>query len=318
MTDSFCEDSPIVYRVTNLRKEYQGRKTPANDHVTFDVHAGDIFGILGANGAGKSTLVRQMVNLLAPTSGSIEFDGRPIDWRVTLRVGYMPQHADALNRLTVEEALYFTAHLRGLSTNEARADRDALIAMWNLESFRRQDSATLSGGQRRLLRIAVAAAGRPEVLILDEPTSDLDPMRRRMVWERLAELQSTNGTTVVFVTHDAVEAERMVDRVAIMHGGRIVALGTPPELRRALGREMRVEWRAAPSQTPPIPVGFTLDQRANGRCVVRLAWHEAIDFLRQLKPEQVEDLRVTMPTLEDVFIHYANAASSAASNDSVR
>jgi ABC-2 type transport system ATP-binding protein len=318
MSSSLGDDSAIVYRVIDLVKRYKGQERPANDRLTFEVRAGEIFGILGANGAGKSTLVRQMVNLLAPTSGTIEFFGRPLDASVTLRVGYMPQHADALNRLTVEEALYYTAHLRGLSAAEAIADRDALIATWNLESFRRQDSATLSGGQRRLLRIAVAAAGRPDVMILDEPTSDLDPARRRAVWEMLAGLRKARRVTIVFVTHDAEEAERVVDRVAIMRGGDLVAIGTPPALKRVVGRALRVEVSFPPPHPPRLPEGFVPEERAGGRWVLQMEWRDAVEFLRQLAPEFVEDIRVTMPTLEDVFIHHADAAPSAAHRDSIR
>ena len=304
-------DAPPVYRITNLTKRYVGQSRAANEDITFDVNAGEIFGILGENGAGKSTLVRQMIHLLAPTAGSIEFLGRPLGPNASRQVGYLPQQADALNHLTVEEALYYTAHLRSLSATAAVEDRDTLIRCWHLDAIRSQDSATLSGGQRRLLRIAVAAAGRPDVLILDEPTSDLDPTRRRMVWRNLRRLRQTYGVTIILVTHDAAEAERVVDRVAIVRQGRMVAIGAPSRLKDVVGRVLQIEWCYPASEPPRLPDGVVPEQRGRGCWTVRLPWRDMLELLQQLDPAKVEDLRVTMPTLEDVLIHYAQSPPRA-------
>jgi ABC-type multidrug transport system ATPase subunit len=166
----------IVYDIQNLTKFYPGRQAPANDNITLQIHQSEIFGLLGDNGAGKSTLVRQMVNLLRNSSGTVALFGRPVGQEplhVPMNVGYMPQESHALNNLTVGEALYFTAHLRGLNRAQAQRERDRLLALWHMEHLRHHYSPRLSGGERRLLRLAVSMAGSPPVLVLDEPTNDL-------------------------------------------------------------------------------------------------------------------------------------------------
>ncbi|MEU4540797.1 ABC transporter ATP-binding protein [Streptosporangium sp. NPDC023825] len=150
--------------------------------MTLQIFEGEIFGLLGDNGAGKITLIRQMINLLRPDSGTIELFGHDITedpLYVSTLVGYMPQSGSALNRLTIGEAIYFAAHLRGLRRRAAARERDHLLELLCLTPIRNTSSSRLSGGRRRLLQLAVAMAGRPPVLILDEPTNDLDPVNRK-------------------------------------------------------------------------------------------------------------------------------------------
>src|SRR5690348_10900954 len=137
----------IVYDIQDLVKVYPGQTSPANNHITLQIRQGEIFGLLGDNGAGKTTLVRQMVNLVRPTSGRITLFGRPVaaDGLLAPRfVGYMPQDGLALNNLTAAESLYFTAHLRGLTRNAARAERDRLLALWQIEPLRDKPIPRLS------------------------------------------------------------------------------------------------------------------------------------------------------------------------------
>jgi ABC-2 type transport system ATP-binding protein len=224
----------VAYRVENLVKRYPRQDVLAVDGMSFEIAEGEIFGLLGDNGAGKTTLVRQLVGLLRPTSGRIELFGRDVVADATFvptMIGYMPQSTSALNRLTVGEAVYFSAHLRGLSRPDARRERDELLDLWRIAEIRDKVSTSLSGGQRRLLQLAVATAGRAPVLILDEPTNDLDPVNRKHVWDVLRGFNQKRGTTIVLVTHDAVEAEKAIQRVGIVQRGRFTALGTPAQLK---------------------------------------------------------------------------------------
>lgn len=181
----------VIYDIQNLIKIYPGQSKPVNDRITLQIYQGEIFGILGDNGAGKTTLVRQMVNLLPSDAGIITFLGEnitTIPHIVQMNVGYMPQESGAVNSLTIAEALYFTAHLRGMNRRDARQECDRLLHQWQMVQWRNQPVSRLSGGQKRLLRLAVAMAGSPTVLILDEPTNDLDPQRRKLVWDNLREI----------------------------------------------------------------------------------------------------------------------------------
>jgi len=297
----------IAYRIQNVTKVYPGQITPANDSVSFDVQQGEIFGMLGDNGGGKTTLVKQMVGLLRSTSGRIELFGQAIQkdrTRVSLTVGYMPQQSDALNRLTVGEALFFTAHLRGMDRVEASRDRDILLERLGLGNVRNRDNALLSGGQRRLLRLAVAMAGAPPVLILDEPTNDLDPGRRRIVWEVLRALNSENGVTVILITHDPLEAEKVIKRVAILHQGRLVAIGKPSDLKKSLGHDVRVELRFSPEHSPPEEPAFTYELRRPDHWVFSGEWSQVMNFLQSLEAAEIDSVKVYSPTLEDLYLRY--------------
>jgi ABC-type multidrug transport system ATPase subunit len=297
----------IVYDVQNLTKLYPGQERPANLDVSLQIREGEIFGLLGDNGAGKTTLVRQMVNLLRPTSGQITLYGRDIagDPLVAAKnVGYMPQEANALNNLSVGEALYFSAHLRGLSRADARRERDKLLDLWQIGPLRDKYSSRLSGGQRRLLRLAVAMAGRMPVLILDEPTNDLAPQRRRLVWDVLGQTHRERGTTIVFITHDAIEAERVIQRVGIMRAGELVAVGRPSELKQAVDRKLRLEMFFPPDSPPRLPPGLTGHALQPGRWIAWIDRDEVGAVLERLDLTQLDDFRLYSATLEDLYVHY--------------
>ena len=294
----------IVYDIQDLVKRYPGQEVPANDSITLQINQGEIFGILGDNGAGKTTLVRQMVNLLRSTAGKITLFGQEISKHshlVPQYVGYMPQDSEALNNLTVSEALYFTAHLRGLSRADARKERDLQMDLWQIRELHNKYSSRLSGGQKRILRLAVAAAGMLPVLILDEPTNDLDPYKRKLVWEVLRGLNRDRGLTIIFITHDAIEAEKIVQRVGIMSHGRFVALGLLGELKKIVGHKMRLELFFAP-ESPP-----TLSYReiAPGRWLLLVEREEIGALLQSLPLDQLDDFHLYSATLEDIYLHYA-------------
>ena len=204
--------------VDEVTKVYRNGNT-ANSGISFSVAQGEVFGLLGPNGAGKSTLIRQIAGISTPTSGTIRLLGQPVRGASHVRtVGYMPQSSFALNSLTVGEALYFTCHLSGASRRDALRLVDQVVDDLSLGPLRRRHAAQLSGGQRRLLQLAVALVARKPMVLLDEPTNELDPLVRRQVWRLLRETALDRGTTILFITHNALEAERVVDRVGIVVG----------------------------------------------------------------------------------------------------
>jgi ABC-type multidrug transport system ATPase subunit len=297
----------IVFDIRNLTKIYPGQTVPANKNISLQIRQGEIFGLLGDNGAGKSTLVKQMANLLTPTSGEIWVmeQAPPISSTfIPQHVGYMAQDGLAFNSLTVAETLYFTAHLRGLSRSDARRERDRLIELWQLADIARRVPGKLSGGQKRLLQLAAAMAGSPPILILDEPTNHLDPQRRQRVWQILRQLNKEAGTTIIFITHDAIEAEKIIQRVGIMHAGELVALGKPSELKSQVDKKLRLELIFPPHKPPCLPNGLIQHELDAGRWLVYLEKAEATAVLNTLDLDHLDDFRLHTATLEDLYLHY--------------
>jgi ABC-type multidrug transport system ATPase subunit len=301
----------FIYDIQNLVKVYPGQSKPANDHISLQIEQGEILGILGDNGAGKSTLVRQMVNLLTSSAGTINFLGRnitTIPQIVQMNVGYMPQETGAVKNLTIAESLYFTAHLRGMSRREARQESDRLLHQWKMTEWHDQPVVQLSGGQLRLLRLAVAMAGSPPVLILDEPTNDLDPQRRKLVWDNLRHLNREQGVTIILITHDAIEAEKAIERVGILQAGKLVAIGRPSDLKRQVDRMLRLELFFEADNPPVLPQELACDRRSPGHWRVFLEWHQVEPTLNCLNLTQIDDFRLYSATLEDLYLHYATQA----------
>ncbi|WP_206784186.1 ABC transporter ATP-binding protein [Amycolatopsis sp. MtRt-6] len=220
---------PLI-EVTDLRKRYGTRV--AVDGVSFTVERGEIFGILGTNGAGKTTTVECLQGLRQADSGTISVLGLdPATDRAALtrRVGVQLQESQLPAKLRVREALELFA-----SFYAEPADIDVLLDQLDLREHARSFFGKLSGGQKQRVSIALALVGRPELAVLDELTTGLDPHARRETW-RLVEGVRATGVTVLLVTHFMDEAERLCDRVAIFDAGRVIATGTPTELRAAAG-----------------------------------------------------------------------------------
>ncbi|WP_119068366.1 ABC transporter ATP-binding protein [Aggregatilinea lenta] len=305
-----------VYDVSELTKIYPGQTVPANDAISLAVEQGEIFGLLGDNGAGKSTLVRQMANLLAPTRGTIRLFGQRLGLAplyVPGLVGYMPQNGMALNNLTVGETLYFTAHLRGLSRRDANAERARLLDLLDLEPVRDRLVPRISGGQRRLALLATTIAASPPVLVLDEPTNDLDPVHRRHVWDVVRDLNHARGTTIILVTHNVIEAERVIQRVGFMRAGRLVAVGRPGALKASLNEHLRLELTFPPGVDPALPPTVEAREIGPGHWLLVMERAAALAYVAQIENErQVEDFRLSTATLEDLYLALAHEAAPEA------
>ncbi len=210
----------------------------AVDHVQLQVSYGEVFGLLGANGAGKSTVIKMLTTLLSPTSGTAEVGGFDIvksQGEVRQRIGYVSQLVSADGTLTGYENLRLSAKLYGIPKAE-RSDRiDDALKFMGLADSAQKLVRTYSGGMIRRLELAQAMLHRPAILFLDEPTIGLDPVARRVVWDRLFDLRREYGMTVLITTHDMDEADVLCDRLAILHRGRISVVGKPADLRASLG-----------------------------------------------------------------------------------
>ncbi len=224
-----------VLETDNLTRRF-GEFT-AVDGLTLNVGAGEIFGLLGPNGAGKTTTIKMLTTLLPPTSGSACIGGFDIvkqASRVRRIIGYVPQLLSADSSLTGYENLLIFAKLYDLPRATRASDVRRALDFMGLQQAGDKLARDYSGGMIRRLEIAQSMLHAPRILFLDEPTVGLDPVARKTVWERIAELQREHGTTVVLTTHYMEEADELCERIAIMHLGKIVALGTPTELKATL------------------------------------------------------------------------------------
>jgi ABC-2 type transport system ATP-binding protein len=210
----------------------------AVDALTLSIRADEVFGLLGPNGAGKTTVIKMLTTLLPPTAGSAYVAGFDIIHQaaqVRRVIGYVPQLLSADGALTGYENLLVFARLYDLPHRERDQRIREALAFMNLTDAADQLVGTYSGGMNRRLEIAQATLHQPQVLFLDEPTVGLDPLAREVVWEHLEQLCAETGTTILLTTHYMDEAERLCTRVAIMHLGKVAAIGTPAELKASIG-----------------------------------------------------------------------------------
>ncbi|MEU1278997.1 ABC transporter ATP-binding protein [Streptomyces sp. NPDC005805] len=308
--------------VRDLVKTYpavRGRRgTPAtpevraSDGICLDVREGEIFGLLGPNGAGKSTVVRQLTGLMRPDSGSVEVLGHDLvrhPERAARLIGYLGQESTALDDMTVALAAETTGRLRGLAAAEARAERDAVLGELGLDDLASRPIRRLSGGQRRLACFAAALVGHRPVLVLDEPTTGMDPVARRAVWAAVDRRREQHGATVLLVTHNVIEAETVLDRVAVLDRGRVIACDTPAGLKERVAGEVRVElvWRErAPIDVPEVAALRDLAQESGRRWVLRLAPDHARAAVAAVTGgaafAALDDFTLATPSLEDVYL----------------
>ncbi|MFF5452731.1 ABC transporter ATP-binding protein [Streptomyces sp. NPDC012950] len=317
--------------VRDLVKTYPatrgGRGAPATpevratDGISLDVRGGEIFGLLGPNGAGKSTLVRQVTGLMRPDSGSVELLGHDLvrhPERASRLLAHLGQESTALDELTVALAAETTGRLRGLAARDARAERDAVLEELGLTALASRPLKKLSGGQRRLACFAAALVGRRPVLVLDEPTTGMDPVARRAVWAAVDRRRAEHGTTVLLVTHNVIEAETVLDRVAVLEHGRVIACDTPAGLKERVAGEVRVElvWRdTAPLHLPEVAALRGLAQETGRRWTLRLAPDAARAAVATVTGgaafAALDDFTLATPSLEDVYLALGGAPKDA-------
>ena len=285
--------------------------TRALDRVSFNVQQGAIFGLLGPNGSGKTTLFRILSTLLVPESGTgrifgIDIADKPVESRQHLGVVFQSQSLD--RRLSVEENLLHQGHMYGMRGKALAARIAAVLDRVGLSSRRRDRVETLSGGLRRRVDLAKGLLHRPKLLLLDEPSTGVDPGARLSFWRYLEALRRSEGVTVLLTTHLLDEADRC-DRLAILDGGRLIREGTPAELKAEIGEDIVTLASSAPEAIATVLQDeFGVADIRLGRRKIRFGHPRASHWIGRLMQrfgEQVESVKVSRPSLEDVFLHHA-------------
>ncbi|MFE4602423.1 ABC transporter ATP-binding protein [Kitasatospora indigofera] len=284
----------------------------ANDGITLDVRQGEVFGLLGPNGAGKSTLVRQLTGLLRPDSGSVEILGHDVvrhPERAARLLAYLGQESSALDELTVSLAAETTGRLRGLGRAQARSQAADVLTELGLEGIAGRPLAKLSGGQRRLACFAAVLVGERPLLVLDEPTTGMDPVARRAVWSAVDRRRAEHGVTALLVTHNVIEAETVLDRVAVVDEGRVIACDTPGGLKALVDGDVRLDlvWRTeAPLEVPAVALLAERAERTGRRWTVRTSPEQARELVAAVTTgpafAALDDFTLATPSLEDAYL----------------
>lgn len=295
-----------VVQVESLRHVYGERA--ALDGVSFSVRPAEIFGLLGPNGSGKTTMFRILSTLMLPTSGSANINGydvakNPSDVRRQIGVVFQAPSIDV--KLSARENLIHVAHLYGIHGKVQRQRVDEMLQRVALDDRANERAETFSGGMQRRLELAKGLLHRPSVLLLDEPTTGLDPGARIDLWRYLQELRDREGVTIIVTTHLMEEAEKC-DRLAILSHGKLVALGTPSELKSEIGGDV-----IALDTRQPADLAERIQQRFGIVPTVletqvrleREQGHRFVTDLVEAFPGEIDAVSIAKPSLEDVFIH---------------
>ena len=303
-----------MLKINGLTKRY-GSDNVANDHISMHVARGEVLGLLGPNGAGKTTLVNQLIGLIRPDSGSITVDGMDVvaDPAAARRLcALQPQTQIPIDGLTPLDAIELTARIRGVGRQAAKSRAKVLIERLHLEQWAKTRGENLSGGIRRLTAFCMTCAAPAKVAVFDEPTNDVDPERRRLLWKQIRDL-ADEGTAVLLVTHNVLEAERSADRLAIIHQSKLIREGTPASFRSNGSDHMVLELILEPDikreDIEKLPSEAVQTGRRifcpieTGDVAQRVQWANA---LRQRR--FIEEFSVNPPSLEEAYLQLVGAA----------
>ncbi len=298
----------MLLEIKNITKIYKG-KVKANDDISLSIAEGEVFGLLGPNGAGKTTLVNQVIGLTMPTSGNIFIS----DVNVIAKPDYarevcsfQAQVQAPISGLSTMQAIELAGRIRGGNKADVHKRAMELVEKLELGEWKKTLGLAISGGVRRLVAFCMAAVIPGRIVILDEPTNDVDPLRRRAIWQEV-QMLAKQGSAVLLVTHNILEAERVVDRLAIIDLGKVKGMGTPASLKETEGGTMRLELILEPKVATPSLPGYLKKPLVINRRVLGDVkpgdTPKAIEWARSLKENgTIEEFYLGPATLEDVYV----------------
>jgi ABC-2 type transport system ATP-binding protein len=298
----------MLLDIKNVTKIYK-HKVKANDNISLSVSEGEVFGLLGPNGAGKTTLVNQIIGLTVPTSGNITLNGvdviaNPAYARESC--SFQAQVQAPISGLNVLQAIELVGRIRGGRKADVRKRTMELIEKLEIGEWQKTMGMVISGGVQRLVAFCMATVTPGKIVILDEPTNDIDPLRRRILWQEVQAL-ARQGSAVLLITHNVLEAERVVDRLAIVDQGVIRGMGTPASLKEVEGDAMRLELILEPNAaTPSLPDYLRQPVVVNRRILGQVQPADipaCIEWAQRLeRGGAIEEFSLGPTTLEDVYI----------------
>ena len=274
----------------------------AVDDVSFEVEAGEIFGLLGPNGAGKTTLIRIILDIFKPDSGNVAILSGAMTEEKKNRIGYLPEERGLYQDIPLERCLVYLASLKGLSEMDARDRIESYLERFDLADHRRKKIKDLSKGMQQKAQLIATLVHRPDLIIIDEPFSGLDPLNTQMIKDLLVE-ERNRGVTIVMSTHQMHQVEELCDRLVLINQGRVVLYGALEEIRRRY--EARAVLVRCQNPLPAVIAGAAGRERLNGVTKLILAQGATPqDVLRSLIEQDgiIEQFEIAIPTLDEIFI----------------
>jgi ABC-2 type transport system ATP-binding protein len=284
-------------------------KFPAVDDLSFDVPRGAMFGLLGPNGAGKTTTIRMVMNITAPDSGEIRILGHPMDRATQNRIGYLPEERGLYRKMRLLDHLFFLAAIKDVPREAARKRIDSWLDRMELRPWLRKKVDELSKGMQQKVQFIATIVHDPEILILDEPFSGLDPINTAIIKEYLLDFRS-KGKTIIFSTHVLEQAEKLCDEICLMARSKKILEGNLRDLKRRFSKNLvRLSVEASPSEVASLP-GVVSSLPVNGEYVLALEpGTDRREFLsRALERYRVDSFSQKEPELEEIYLEAVREA----------
>jgi ABC-2 type transport system ATP-binding protein len=298
--------------VAHLQKSFGAAKAVRD--VSFDVRRGEIFGLLGPNGAGKTTSIRIILDIFKPDAGTVAVLGGAMTDAKKDRIGYLPEERGLYKDATVENCVLYLAELKGLPRGEAKKRAAAYFEQLDLTAHKKKKVQDLSKGMQQKVQVITTLIHRPELIVIDEPFSGLDPLNTRLIQEMLLE-QHRAGTTIVMCTHQMYQVEEMCDRLVLINEGESVLYGSVDEIRRSYAdNTVRV---VAHGELPAIPGVIETSRKGNAHMLQLphdMAPREVLRALAAMPELSVESFELALPTMDDVFVRVVNASGASSFN----
>ena len=294
----------MVLELRNIDKSFGEKKVLSG--VSFTVEGGKAFGLLGRNGAGKTTSIRILMNVFSANSGEVLIDGKPIDYD-RIGIGYLPEERGLYPKKPIIDQLVYFAELKGMSARDAVKAVDYWLDRLGMSEYRNKNLDTLSKGNQQKIQLVTALAHNPDIVILDEPFSGLDPVNAMLLKDVVKE-QIANGKIVLFSSHQMSYIEEFCDSIAIINAGKVAISGDLHEIKRAYPRDKIVVSTQAP-QAIMADLGDVCSVREDGTLLIRLASPDEKQAMmkRLVENYDIDEVKVLEPSLNDIFVEYAGA-----------
>ena len=305
-----------MLKVTNLRKTFD--TVVAVDGVSLEVQRGELFGLLGPNGAGKTTMIRTVLNIIAPDSGTITFDGKPFSPEMWNIIGYLPEERGLYRKSKVISTILYFAALKGISERDAKPIAYQWLDRFGLKESAHRKVEELSKGNQQKVQIIISLLHRPQLLTLDEPFAGLDPVNQILLKDVLLELRQQN-VAIIFSTHQMEQVEKMCDNIYLINKGKPVLSGSLREVKKKYGtNSLRIEYEGDGEFLKRSPLVKRADVYQNYAELELVDIHKSRELLSELDELDLRKFEIIEPSLNSIFLHVVGPSPTAEDSPATR